>query len=674
MNQRSLATLIALAALLVASGTLAFGPRGVRANRVEAAAQPRGTGPAARHPLDALSREELSLAVELTRGVVGFPQAGLFAHVGLREPAKERVLAFRPGVPVRREAFVIVLDRAANRTFEVIVDLTGRKVTQWKHVPDAQPGVLGADNDLASRLVRGDARWQAAMRKRAIEDYDSVHLEAWGPGYLSTADAPSRRLTRVVSYLRGGDANPYGKPIEGVLAIVDLNRGRVLEIQDSGTLPVPRQTADLGPAAADRAPTAVNFTGGFQVTGQEVQWHNWRFRFRMDPREGVVIYNVGWVDGVGTRGEGRGARGILYRASVAEMLVPYGDPSPSWSFRTVFDEGEYGLGRFITPLVPGSDAPDGALYFSVPMAGETGMVWEQERALAFYERDGGLLWRHANLLTSSIHTRRGRCLVLTSIATLGNYDYGYDWIFHQDGTLEFQAQLTGIMMAKGVATAGPPAQGEGSDQAYGHFVAPNLVAVNHQHFFSMRLDFDLEGEASNTVVELNTEAGPGGRDDLYGNAIRMMETPLATEKAARRDLNAATNRAWKVVNPTVRNALGGPVGYLLWPGENTVPYSRLDALVRRRGAFADHHLWVTRYDPAELYPAGNYPSQSAGGEGLPKWVADDSPIEKQDVVVWYTLGVTHLPRPEEWPVMPVHRIGFQLKPVGFFARNPCLVR
>ena len=42
------------------------------------------------------------------------------------------------------------------------------------------------------------------------------------------------------------------------------------------------------------------------------------------------------------------------------------------------------------------------------------------------------------------------------------------------------------------------------------------------------------------------------------------------------------------------------------------------------------------------------------------------------MVLWYTMGVTHIPRPEEWPVMPVTHVGFKMIPGGFFTRNPAL--
>ena len=84
------------------------------------------------------------------------------------------------------------------------------------------------------------------------------------------------------------------------------------------------------------------------------------------------------------------------------------------------------------------------------------------------------------------------------------------------------------------------------------------------------------------------------------------------------------------------------------------------------------HLWVTPYRRDERYAAGEYPNLHPGGAGLPEWTSADRPIDGEDIVVWYTFGHHHVPRPEDWPVMPVTTAGFKLKPVGFFERNPAL--
>ncbi|MEV4313693.1 hypothetical protein [Actinocrispum sp. NPDC049592] len=80
---------------------------------------------------------------------------------------------------------------------------------------------------------------------------------------------------------------------------------------------------------------------------------------------------------------------------------------------------------------------------------------------------------------------------------------------------------------------------------------------------------------------------------------------------------------------------------------------------------------MTRYDPAEMHAAGDYPNQHPG-DGLGEWVKQERDLVNQDIVVWHTFGTSHLPRPEDWPIMPCEYVGFSLKPAGFFDRDPSL--
>src|SRR5262249_18296437 len=286
------------------------------------------------------------------------------------------------------------------------------------------------------------------------------------------------------------------------------------------------------------------------------------------------------------------------------------------------------------------------------------------RAVALYERDGGILWKHYDLGTGHNETRRARELVLSWIATVGNYDYGFNWIFHQDGTLEMDIILTGIMQTKGVTGIG---------DHHSDLVMKDVSATHHHHFFNFRLDLDIDGAGGNSVAELNTEGIPAGPGNPFGNAFVTKEQVFQTEKEARRLCNMATSRKWKIFNPSVKNGLGQPVGYMLVPGDTAVPFSDATrSSIRRRAGVLDAPLWVTPYDPAQNNTCGYYINQSEGGEGLPKWTGANRPIEDRDIVVWYTMGTTHIPRPEEWPVMNSHHLGFKLMPSGFFTRNPAL--
>jgi primary-amine oxidase len=177
---------------------------------------------------------------------------------------------------------------------------------------------------------------------------------------------------------------------------------------------------------------------------------------------------------------------------------------------------------------------------------------------------------------------------------------------------------------------------------------------------------------TNSVAELNTRGLPPGAGNEHANAFAMEEIILRRESDAARDLSLAEYRFWKVFNPASKNAIGHLTGYELVPGGNAVPYMSPDAATRKRARFMDHHVWVTRQRDEEANAAGPYPNQNPVGGGLAKWLADDESLVGEDVVVWYTMGVTHHPRPEEWPIMPVATAGFKLVPSGFFDRNPAL--
>ncbi|MFL6293096.1 MAG: hypothetical protein ACJ759_19560 [Thermoanaerobaculia bacterium] len=502
-------------------------------------------------------------------------------------------------------------------------------------------------------------------------DPDAVVIDYWAVG---TVPEPyrGRRLLRGLTFFQGDAANYYGQPVEGLDALVDLNSGELLEltnIPDPPPLPGPSQDFDedsirrtLGKLREAPKPLVISQPQGpsFELRGNEVSWQKWRFRYVMHPREGLVLYLVTYTDPAGQ------PQPVLYRASFSEMAVPYGDPAGNWNWRCAFDVGEYGVGKGAYTIEPGLDAPANAVLLDAVFANDFGRPVIYQDVVGIYERDGGLLWKHRETGGDQWNneSRRGRELVVFTIATVGNYDYSINWIFKQDGSMQVESGLTGIMLAKGVV------QETHSHDANGHLVARRVVAPHHQHILNFRLDFDVYGPA-NSVSEMNTRSAAPAENPA-GTAIVMEEKVLPREKDAQRDLSLADARAWRVLNPTQKNGLGMERGYILVPGANSVPYALPDALARRRAGFMDHHVWVTRYRPRELYAGGDYPNQSEGGDGLPRYAAKNEPIENTDLVLWYTLNVTHIPRPEEWPVMPTTTVGFRLIPAGFFEANPAL--
>jgi primary-amine oxidase len=392
----------------------------------------------------------------------------------------------------------------------------------------------------------------------------------------------------------------------------------------------------------------------FKVDGWKVDWQKWSFRVGFTPREGLVLHQLSYQDG-------DRKRSIIHRASVTEMVVPYADPTANHYWKSAFDAGEYGLGMLANALELGCDCLGNIHYFNIPAADEQGQPFEMKNAVCMHEEDYGILWKHYEFRNGLFEVRRSRRLVISFFATVGNYDYGFYWYLYQDGTIQLEAKLTGIIQTAAVMP--------GEKYAWGGMVDDNLGGPTHQHFFNVRIHMDLDG-GGNTVTEHEFAQRPWGTDNPYGNAFDLKSKTLSRERDAAAIADGQSGRYWKVTNPNSKNSVGNPVGYKLIVTPSPVMLAQEGSFVRKRGGFATKHVWVTPYDPAEKYASGDYPNVHAGGDGLPHYIEQNRNIENTDIVLWHSFGHTHVCKPEDFPVMPVEYAGFMLKPNGFFAANP----
>jgi primary-amine oxidase len=627
------------------------------------AASPTASSAIARNPLDPLEPAEIQVAVEAVRKEKLLADSVRFVTVTLNEPSKEIVLHPRADGHSPREAFLILLDNATGRGYEAVVDLSKRAVTRYDALPEGvQPPIMLDEFSECEEAARRSPAFREALKKRGIADLSLVMIDAWSAGHYGNEPPEDRgkRLCRALCWVRSEPSdNGYARPIENLVVLIDLNRKEVLRVEDYGAIPLPPQAGNWArqynkETRTDLKPLEVTQPDGpgFGIRGHEVSWQKWDLRVGFNPREGLVLYQIGY-DG----------RPVLYRVSISEMIVPYADPKISAYRKNAFDLGEYGVGMMANSLAIGCDCLGSIRYFDGHLADSHGRVVTIKNAICVHEEDFGILWKHSDWRINQTEVRRARRLAVSMVATVGNYDYGFYWYFYQDGTIQMEVKLTGIMNSSGLKPGEAP--------RYGTEVAPQVNAPNHQHFFGARLDFSVDGE-DNTVHEINTRSVPTGPENPYGNAFFAEATPLLRELEARRSTNPSSSRFWRIVNPGRKNGLGQPVAYRLCPGENVLPFAQPGASVLKRAGFLTNNLWVTPYDSRERYPTGEYPNQNPGGDGLPKWTKADREIGARDLVVWYNFGQTHIPRVEDWPVMPVSSVGFLLRPDGFFDRNPAM--
>lgn len=623
-----------------------------------------------RHPLDELSAAEHWRLYEVLRADSRVSAEAEFLYVGLNEPAKAEVLRWRPGDSLSRQARVhFVQDHTG---FEAVVDLVAGSVLEFQEVTDHQ--YMDSPSDSAAiDAIKEHPDMVAAFAARGITDLSKVQCGVGSDAYFDTAEEQGRRLGRLRCSNQLGQVSGLGIPIANLVAIVDQKTGEVLRVIDGGAI------AGIPPSIGEHHAEAVGATRealppilisqpdgpGFTVDGHEISWDGWQFHFRVDQRRGLVISRVQHEDG-------DELRSVLYQASLSEVFVPYHDPEEPWSHQAYFDLGTYphSFGGVASAMAPGTDCPAHAKFFDTWVVQADGSPRQRQRVACLFEHLAKEpSWRHTRD-GGVVESRPARELVLRMIMGAGNYDYLFDWIFKQDGSIRVNLAATGIDQMKAVAARTAGEDTSGADSRYGRFVAPHLVAVNHSHIVNFRFDFDIDGQENSLVVDrLVTEVQP--EENARRSVWRVQSDVAEQEQDGMRMSTMTAPEYWRVVNPSRVGEMGYASGYML-EGHGIMSLLSPDDYLQKRAGFTQHTLWATPMNPREMYAAGDYPTNSEAGAGLPAWTAENRRIENTDIVLWYTIGFHHVARPEDWPILPLELHGFNLVPVAFFDRSPAI--
>jgi primary-amine oxidase len=628
---------------------------------------------APQHPLEGLTSGEYWAVHEVLQASGKMTPDTLVMSLLLHEPAKEKVLAWKPGDPFTREADAVLMRKGTVN--EVRVNLGEKKVESWKEVKGVQAPIFVSELFQLGELAKNDPRMQTGFAKRGIKDMTTVDCVALPFGYFAMPEMEGHRILYGGCSDKTGAFLTWGREIPGLYFELDAVEKKILKVIDEEVVAVPQSPINFeeAPAAARLGTTPISIVQpvgpGFQFKNGEVSWQNWHFRVRLDARVGPVV-NLVRLDDDGKQ------RSVMYEGSMSELYVPYMDPAYSWATRVFIDAGEFFPGGVLRPMREGVDCPSNAEYMDGLSPNEQGIPAVQPKLACLFESvSGSPAWRHFE--QNQVWSRPTRTLILRAAAVIGNYDYLLDWRFEQDGSIRVAVGATGIIETKGAKDKMPTADdamaggtGETKDE-YGHFVGENTVGVNHDHFFSFRIDLDVDGQNNTFMADrLEKRELPAS---THRKSIWVVKPTVAhTERDAMIDIHLERPSMWTFVNPNVHGPLGYPTGYEIMPGTTAASLLDPDDGVQKVGAFSNHQLWVTPYRPDELYAAGVYPIESKGDDGLAVWTKANRPIENTDIVAWYTMGFHHLPRAEDWPVMPVMWHDFVIRPFDFFPRNPVM--
>ncbi|KAF5006930.1 hypothetical protein FDECE_6719 [Fusarium decemcellulare] len=669
------------------------------------------------HPLAQLSQDEFLTARNAVLKLHGPGTSLFFRSIYLHEPKKDELITFlaaehdgslsdatpRPARCAQVEYDIIADSVEYTRA---IVDLTSEEVVSQGVVDrNAQPYITTGEFSLVQEACVDSELFKEAMSEFALPEGFAVTIDPWPYGGTYDAHDPPRYMQGLV-FARDVsknnlDANHYAYPIP-IIPVMDWETKQIVRVDRLATggsddgLEAKQRTdtpkrlfhesraADYVPEILDRPlrqdlkPLNVTQPEGASFTIAAdglVQWQKWRFRLGFTPREGAVLHDVCYEN-----------RPIIYRLSYSELTVPYGDPRPPFHRKQAFDLGDGGVGRAANNLELGCDCLGAIHYLDSYLAAADGTPTPAKSVVCLHEQDNGIMWKHTNFRTNRAVVARSRELVVQFIVTLANYEYIFAYKLDLAGNITIETRATGVMSAVGID--------EGKTSGYGNIVAPGVLAQNHQHIFSVRIDPAIDSyaaEDTQVVMEESVGRKMNPRTNPMGNLYEIERKPV--EKPTWIDAEPRLNRLIRLEHASKKNAVSGrPVGYKLVPPATQMLLADETSVMAKRAQFARHNVWVTGYRDGELWAAGEFTNQSreeVGGVGdmvkRGDWFTDegrerngetakDDEVDamRSNPVVWVSFGLTHNPRVEDWPVMPVETHQIRLRPADFFTSNPAL--
>ncbi|KAM7203641.1 Copper amine oxidase, enzyme domain containing protein [Naviculisporaceae sp. PSN 640] len=629
------------------------------------------------HPFDPLTLSEIEIAISTVKKAHGEVK---FNVVALQEPRKAEMTAWLENpetAPRPKRVADVVAIAPGGKVYDGLVALDEPKIIEWVEAVGQQPIITMEELQFVEHICRKDPKVieQCVISGIKEEDMDKVFCDPWTIGYDERFGSNVRLQQALMYYRPELDNCQYQYPLD-FCPIFDADKKEIIAID----IPKIRRPLSKAPAV-DYHPAAVEARGGyrkdlkpinitqpegvsFKLTGREIEWQNWKFHIGFSYREGIVLNNITFND-KGT------VRPIFYRLSLAEMVVPYGNPEHPHQRKHALDQGEYGAGYMANSLSLGCDCKGSIHYLDAHFPTQAGGLRTIKNAICIHEEDAGILFKHTDFRDDSVIVTRGRKLIIQQIFTAANYEYVVAWVFHQDGTIQPEIKLTGILNTYSMLP-------DEDTHGWGTQVFPSVNAHNHQHLFCLRIDANVDGP-NNTVYTSDavpSEAPVGSPENFYGNGFYNKRTKLATTGEAMTDYDSKTSRTWEICNPNKLNPYSRkPVSYKLVSREALTMLPKPGSLVWKRAAFARHAVHVTPYADDQLWPAGRHVPQTSGepSRGLPEWIGDGTAsVDNTDIVLWHTFGVTHFPSPEDFPVMPAEPMMLLLRPRNFFAGNPVM--
>ncbi|XP_046342809.1 amiloride-sensitive amine oxidase [copper-containing]-like [Haliotis rufescens] len=397
----------------------------------------------------------------------------------------------------------------------------------------------------------------------------------------------------------------------------------------------------------------------YSIDGQHVQYFGWNMNFRARTSTGLQLFDIRF----------QGER-IAYEISLQDAIVYYTGYGPVAGSTNYFDTS-WLLGASSFELMPGVDCPATATFHDTYHFAGSGEPLRSRNAICIFEQNSGLpLRRHyANDFNGGYGFYGGlvdNYLVIRTIANIWNYDYIFDYIFHLNGAVEIKVALTGYVQAT---------YGLQQERAYGNFIHSNVIATLHQHLFHYKIDMDIVGTKNRFAkvdISRETISHPWypGRNKTQ---MKFTKRDKQTEKDAILEYDFDKPGYSIIYNANAKNNWGVSRGYRIQ--HNAMTKFVLDGVdVTQAAGWSKYQMAVTRFQDVEETSSSIYAQNDPFDPVVDfrRFLDNDEPIVDEDLVLWLTAGVHHIPHAEDVPSTTTtgNQYSIFLRPYNYFDECP----
>ncbi|KAL4228964.1 Copper amine oxidase [Mactra antiquata] len=402
----------------------------------------------------------------------------------------------------------------------------------------------------------------------------------------------------------------------------------------------------------------------YKVTGKHVEYMNWAFDFRLSTSYGPQLYDIRFNNDR-----------IVYELGLQEVSVFYSGHSPQQRFSDYMDSAEL-IGPSAQGLIPGVDCPDHATYYDTMHITETSETADKTANVfcMFELNTGEPLRRHHSYYDSEGKVYEGVenvILVLRTIITVVNYDYIFDFRFFQNGVMEVKGLSTGYILANAFSD---------KELKYGFKLHDKIVANFHTHMFNFKVDLDIKGQKNryeiiNVDVETEINEFSVKENSTYSQGY-ITRHVQQTENDAAYKFNFESPKYHLFYNNQVNDSFGNPLAYRLINNgmvKQIIPrgHNKEPAINWARYQHAVTKQKDTEAHSSSMYSMFDTDNQVVDFQGF---IDDNESIVDEDLVLWVTLGVHHIPRKEDLPLTTTPGMGlsFYLQPFNYFSEDPAM--